>query len=117
MAQMGGVNDNFASFQNEEGLENGFWSMFSGYGRGINLRTRQEFSIALLIIRDPSLNGGFRDIAEGWKFIPCTAKAGKKESNKFPLLLNGKNIGGFCNFQEQTHRKIISSKSAFVEFD
>jgi len=40
----------------------------------------------------------------GGQFISNTTKSGKEESNNFFLLLDRKNIGGFFNLQERSHR-------------
>jgi hypothetical protein len=66
-------------------------------------RTRQEFSIAFFIIRDPSLYGGYRDVARRRKFGSIAAKVAPQGSNKFLLLLGGKGIGSLLDFPKQSH--------------
>ena len=77
----------------------------------------EKFSVSLFVISNPSVDCFLGNITNGWEFIINTAKAREKESNQFLLLLDGKNIGSFFNFQERTHQMSILSKPAFVESD
>jgi hypothetical protein len=90
-----GVICHFNSATPKSGVNDGSEKKFS--------RTRQEFSIALFIIRDPSLNAGFRDVARRRKFGSIAAKVAPQGSNKFLLLLGGKGIGSLLDFPKQSH--------------
>ena len=75
----------------------------------------EKFSISLFVISNPLVDGGLWDVTHGRQFISNTAKSSKEESNKFFLLLDGKNIGGFFNFQERNHEDILFHILNFVE--
>ena len=80
-------------------------------------RSCEKFSVSLFVISNPSVDGFLWNITDGWEIIFNTAKAGKEESNELHLLLGGKNIGSFFNFQERTHASIVFQSLDFVEFD
>jgi hypothetical protein len=63
-------------------------------------RSREEFSIALFIIGNPSIDGFLGYVAKRRQFLVLPAKTGQQESHKFLLLLNGQNIGGLLNFKK-----------------
>ena len=70
-------------------------------------RSCEKSSVSLFVISNPSVDSFLGNIADGRKFIPSTVKAREKESNQLLLLLDGKNIGSFFNFQERTHGRTL----------
>ena len=80
-------------------------------------RSCEKFSVSLFVISNPLVDGCLGNVADRRQCISNTAKAGQQESNKFLLLLDGKNIGSFFNFQERTQTKIVFPKLEFVESD
>ncbi len=66
-------------------------------------RSCEKFSVSLFVISNPSVDCFLGNITDGWEFITNTVKPREKESNQLLLLLDGKNIGSFFNFQKRTH--------------
>lgn len=57
-------------------------------------RSCEKFSVFLFVVSNPLVDGCLRNITHRRQFISINAKAGKEESSKSFLFLNGKKIQG-----------------------
>jgi hypothetical protein len=73
--------------------------------RGKSSRSREEFSVALFIIGNPSIDGFLRYVSNRRQVLILSAKTGQQESHKLLLLLDRQNIGGLLDFKKRTLNK------------